>query len=326
MTETCEKVSIFSNHSTRRFKTSYPQMVEIGDAKFDIDYDGTDFTIPLTDSITLLGQTWAPAGDPRYVYIFAHGLGAFVPFKKDFFYVVLEQQGVVFACDHLGHGRSPGTRTAVTVEELVNETRKVVLLAHERYPNLPIILHGHSMGGLAVLSTSYQHSEELRAANLKGVIAECPWISPCPSRPVGWLEHSALWVMRWVLPSVQLPAGVELFTPDLNETWVRLCQESPAYSHTITPKLVMSVEPAQQFIHANVATWPANLPLLFLQGASDPLVDPVANLQWGDAVAARPDVRVTTKRYENATHVLLKCPCRGEVVRDILAFIDASIV
>jgi acylglycerol lipase len=300
-------------------------MVELADAKFDIEYDGEDFTVNLTDDIVLLGQTWKPEGEPRFVYIFVHGLGAFMPFKKDFFYVVLERQGVVFACDHLGHGRSPGTRTALTVDDLVNETAKVVHLAHDRYPALPIILHGHSMGGLGVILTSYRLAADLQAANLKGVIAECPWLSECPSRPVGWFEFQAIKALSWIAPSLQFPAGAPLFSPDLDQTWVRMCSESPAYSTTVTPKLVVSVVEAQTFIHSNPGTWPADLPLLFLQGSIDPLVDPVRNGQWADAVAAREDTKAVHKKYENGTHVLLKCACRGDVVRDIFAFIDQSI-
>jgi acylglycerol lipase len=122
-------------------------MVELEDAHFDLAYDGEDFTVELRPGVDLLGQTWKPEGVPRFVYCFCHGLGAFLTFKKDFFYLVLERQGVVFACDHLGHGRSPGTRTYLSLDELITEAVKVLQLAHERYPSLPVILHGHSMGG-----------------------------------------------------------------------------------------------------------------------------------------------------------------------------------
>jgi acylglycerol lipase len=190
-------------------------MVELSDAKFDIDYDGEDFTIDLTPTIKLLGQTWRPSTSPRFVYIFAHGLGAFVPFKKDFFYVILDLGGVVFGCDHLGHGRSPGARTVLTVEDLTTETVKVAELAHERYPSLPIVLHGHSMGGLTVISTVVYKIEQIRGLNIRGIIAEAPWLTPCPSRSVGPISRALLRGLRWAVPNFAVPAGVPLFSDDL---------------------------------------------------------------------------------------------------------------
>jgi acylglycerol lipase len=300
-------------------------MVELSDAKFDIDYDGEDFTIDLTPTLSLLGQMWTPAGDPRFIYIFAHGLGAFITFKKDFFYVILERGGVVFACDHLGHGRSPGPRTVLTVEDLTTETVKVADLAHSRYPSLPIILHGHSMGGLAVVATAVYKYAELNGLGLQGAIAEAPWLTPCPSRPGGWIEHALLSGMAWLLPNVSIPAGVPIFSDDLIPCWVTMCKETPLYSFTVSPKLALDAERAQIYIRGNPQAWPAELPLLFLQGGKDVLADPPLNCQWAQAVLDRGDTNVTHRLYPDAPHVLLKCPFRGEIARDILQWIEERI-
>jgi acylglycerol lipase len=297
-------------------------MVELADAKFDIDYDGEDFTIELNPTTKLLGQTWTPSSDPRFVYIFAHGLGAFLTFKKDFFYLILERGGVVFACDHLGHGRSPGPRTVLTVEDLTTETVKVTELAHSRYPELPIILHGHSMGGLAVVGTAVYKLSELDGLNVRGAIAEAPWLTPCPSRPVGWAEHALLVGLAWLLPNLAIPSGVPLFSDDLDKTWVKLCKESPLYSFTVSPKLALDAEKAQTYIRSNPQAWPAELPLLFLQGGKDVLADPTLNCTWGQAILDRGDTKVTHRFYPDAPHVLLKCPFRGQIVRDILQWIE----
>jgi alpha-beta hydrolase superfamily lysophospholipase len=300
-------------------------MVELADAKFDIEYDGEDFTIDLNPTTQLLGQTWTPSSPPRFVYIFAHGLGAFVPFKKDFFYVILDIGGVVFGCDHLGHGRSPGARTVLTVADLTTETIKVAELAHSRYPDLPIILHGHSMGGLTVISTAVYKLDELRPLNIRGVIAEAPWITPCPSRPVGRVTHGFLSTLAWLLPSVSVPAGVPLFSDDLVPEWVKMCKESPLYSFSVSPKLYLDAEVAQGFIRENPQAWPAELPLLFLQGGNDALVDAGMSCRWAQAVADRDDTKVTQGVYPTAPHVLLKCPLRAEVARLILAWIEERI-
>jgi alpha-beta hydrolase superfamily lysophospholipase len=123
---------------------------------------------------------------------------------------------------------------------------------------------------------------------------------------------------------VRLPTGVDLFTDDLNQGWVTMCKESGLYCYTLTPKLAVSIQAGQTYARENVAAWPAEVPLLFLQGQNDPLVDANDNTAWAQKVADREDTSVVVKCYPTGTHVLLKCPIRAEVARDILEFIDAN--
>jgi alpha-beta hydrolase superfamily lysophospholipase len=299
-------------------------MVELSEATFDIDYDGEDFTVKLSTGPELLGQTWRPEGDPKFIYIFMHGLGAFVTFKKDFFRIILREQGVVFGSDHLGHGRSPGARVSCTPDELADEVVQVARLARERYPSLPILLHGHSMGGLAVIWSILTRCDDLRPLGLKAVIAEAPWLSKCPQRPtLKWYEKFGFAVLKRVWPTVKLTAGVPLFSDDLDPTWVALCKATPLYCYNITPRLYTSGMDAQDYVQGNPGAWPRDIPLLFLQGGKDPLVDAVDNGKWIEKVIARNEVDVTYKYYPDSSHVLLKCVNRGEVVRDILNFLHS---
>jgi alpha-beta hydrolase superfamily lysophospholipase len=298
-------------------------MVELADARFDIDYDGADFTIELSPGIHLRGQLWEPSSEPQFVYLYSHGLGAFLTFKKDFFYVILEYHGIVIGCDHLGHGRSPGVRTALTVDDMIGHTIKLTEFASHRYPNLPIFFHGHSMGGLAIISTIITQYSNIMKFNLKGVIAEAPWIAECPQRTVNSLERFGLATLTtFFLGSVRISSGVNVFSNDLHPTWLRLCKETPLYSHSITPKLLRSVEVSQKYIQEHPELWPIDIPMIFLQGTNDSLVNSIVAGEWAGAVRDRPDAKVTYRSYRNAPHVLLKSQWRGEVARDMLKFID----
>lgn len=294
--------------------------MDVSEANFNIDYDGEDFTIDLNGT-NLLGHTWKPEGTPRFVYIFVHGLGAFVTFKKDFFYIILEQGGVVFGCDHLGHGRSDGPRVSCTMDEIVEENVRVVNLAHEKYPDLPIVIHGHSMGGCATILTIMKRWEEIKG-KVTLAILEAPWISKCPQRELGRFERFGINLLHKIWPTKELPAGVALFSPDLHPGWVELCDKSPLYSHTLTPRLYLSVEEAHAFVRENIDRWPAELPLLFIQGANDALVDPQGNDEWIKALQAREGLDITYKLYDDVPHVPLKCPKRKEIIEDILKFLN----
>eukprot|EP00746_Dinoflagellata_sp_MGD_P010382 gnl/MRDRNA2_/MRDRNA2_121401_c0_seq1.p1 gnl/MRDRNA2_/MRDRNA2_121401_c0~~gnl/MRDRNA2_/MRDRNA2_121401_c0_seq1.p1 ORF type:complete len:340 (+),score=67.82 gnl/MRDRNA2_/MRDRNA2_121401_c0_seq1:104-1123(+) len=53
----------------------------------------------------------------------------------------------VYAIDHIGHGKSPGTRNdAKSFAYFVDDAMALVKLAKEEHPSLPLVLYGHSLG------------------------------------------------------------------------------------------------------------------------------------------------------------------------------------
>jgi len=290
--------------------------MELQDAKFSLDYDGSDFTIPL-GQYELLGQSWVPE-NPRFIYVFIHGLGCYVTFKRDIFDIFKDMGGAVYACDHYGHGRSPGVRTSCTIDECIEETRKVVQLAQERHPGLPVILHGHSMGGLIAISLVYDNPA-WAIENIRGIIAESPWISQCPQHRIGSLLRFGIRCISW--SSMLITSGVDAFSPDLDKTWVEMTKGSPLYTYDVTPRLINSQMNWSDLIQSSPDKWPAELPLLFIQGMQDPLVDAKESEHFIVPLSQREGVKVTYDKYEDGSHVMLKSTHRGQILRGMVAFI-----
>ncbi|OHS98796.1 Clan SC, family S33, methylesterase-like serine peptidase [Tritrichomonas foetus] len=294
-------------------------MVEYEDAEWNIDYDGEDFNIPL-GNVQLLGQTWKPQNDPKFVYVFVHGLAVFATFKKDFFQVILNMDGVVYACDHLGHGRSPGARVSCRIDEIVEETMKTIELAHKTYPNLPIVLHGHSMGGLTVLKLVMKNNQFVRD-NLECVIAEAPWISRCPQRPVNCCLMGFLRMFDSCCCSTsQFDGGVSHFSDDLNQEWVSIMKKSPYMGTTITPRLYVSVNDSIKYVQDTQTDFPRDVPLLFLQGMNDDLVDGKESDGWIKELMGMGDHKIIYKSFKKGPHVMLKTKLRGQVIKEMLEF------
>jgi alpha-beta hydrolase superfamily lysophospholipase len=68
----------------------------------------------------------------------------------------------VYAADHLGHGESEGERVLIgDLELVVDDLRRVVSHAREQHPGLPVVLVGHSMGGLIATRYAQRHGDEL---------------------------------------------------------------------------------------------------------------------------------------------------------------------
>ena len=290
---------------------------------YNDDYDGEDFTVTVSGS-ELKGMKWKPEGQPKFIYIFVHGLGAYVTFKKDFFYDILKLGGVVYGTDHIGHGRSPGSRVSTTIDEIIEETEKTVLHAKEEYPTLPVLLHGHSMGGLSVLSLAIK-DPKFASDNVKAIIAEAPWISECPQRKLNIIERGGIRALNYVMPRIQISGGVDFFSDDLDNEWVELCKKNPLYEYNLTPRLYVSVMDWQAKVRADWKNWPTTVPLLFLQGLADPLVDAKQSEPWIQQLVDDKDIDATYKLYETGSHVMLKSNLRKEITDVITEFINTKL-
>jgi acylglycerol lipase len=291
------------------------------DANFSIDYDGDDFEVKVGEW-TLRGQSWTKNVEkPKFIYVFVHGLTAMATFKRDFYPVINEAGGVVFACDHVGHGRSPGPHVSCRIDEVVEETKQVVALAVSRFSSLPVIIHGHSLGALSIISLTLRFPEYC-ATNIAGIIAEAPWISPSKQRSVGCCTMAGARILNYILPTFHINMGVDFFSPDEDERWDKIFREFPFRYTVITPRTFVSVVDEQAFIRSNIDLYPKDVPLLFMQGLKDDLVTPEMNEFWIQRLINDiPDADITYKRFDEGSHVVLKTPLRGEAIHAMLSFI-----
>ena len=124
--------------------------------------DFQEFTFLSSDGHTQLhGAQWTPADrEPIAVLQIAHGVAEHI-LRYDDFARYLNDRGILVAGhDHLGHGKSlPEGAVPVyfgdgaTWETVVDDIHLLHDRLREQYPDLPILLMGHSMGSF--LSRSY---------------------------------------------------------------------------------------------------------------------------------------------------------------------------
>jgi alpha-beta hydrolase superfamily lysophospholipase len=104
-------------------------------------YDGVDGKIH---------YRWWSAETPTWVVLFAHGFGDHSGRWQRYGETLAQAGGAVFAPDHRGHGLSDGDRAVVTDFDVV-AGEYLALRDVDVFPtDLPLILAGHSMGGLVV--------------------------------------------------------------------------------------------------------------------------------------------------------------------------------
>ena len=133
------------------------------------EFDGR--SIPVTE---------IAADRPRFVVQILHGMAEhrarYVPFME----YIADHGGVLVASDHRGHGENAATPDDLCffgddgVEAALADVHTVGNYLREKYPTLPFILMGHSMGTLIARAYAAEHDELLDGMLLTGEASNNP--------------------------------------------------------------------------------------------------------------------------------------------------------
>jgi|SRR3954451_19422276 acylglycerol lipase len=252
-------------------------------------------------------HAWLPDRDPSGIVIFCHGgfgeyLGLYEALARR-----LTADGVaVHALDAIGHGRSDGERDLMlSWDDYVDDTRMLANLARAQHPNRPLVLMGHSGGGLAALLLA-QRSPQLAQALV---------VSAPPARPLPWVE-------------AEFEAGSEeVESPDPTQMF----STHPEYVHALLhDPLVYRGPVPRPTMEAVMRTWPEvaaavgagrpSIPVLFLHGENDPMV-PVEDSRA--LVAQLP--RATLRTFPGDLHDVLNEHDRAAVHEVVAAFVRTQV-
>jgi len=143
------------------------------------------------DGLTQLRRRWKAAGTARAIVLIVHGISEHSGRYEAVGQQLAEAGFHVVAYDHRGHGQSGGRRTYVdSFDELLDDLEDH--LSEVRQLGLPVVVLGHSMGGLiatayAVSSRPQPHYLVLSAPALGAEVPSwqrvaAPYASSMPTR------------------------------------------------------------------------------------------------------------------------------------------------
>lgn len=128
--------------------------------------------ITTSDQLKLY-YTISAAPQPKAIIALIHGLGEHSGRYKHLNQRFIDNEISVFALDLRGHGLSEGQRGhAPSFEQLWSDIDIFLNKIRHTYPNIPLFLYGHSLGGCIVLSYLLHQKP-----TLAGIIATSPFIS-----------------------------------------------------------------------------------------------------------------------------------------------------
>jgi acylglycerol lipase len=252
-------------------------------------------------------DAWLPDGEVRAVVVLHHGdfgehLGLYEPLGRR-----LAADGVaVHALDAAGHGRSDGERDLMpSRDDQVDDLSTLTAIARARHPDRPLVLMGHSGGGVAALLLA-QRSPELAQALV---------VSAPPAQCLPWVEA----LMAQEAEDVEDPDPSAMFST--HPEYLDALRHDPLVHRGPVPRqTIEAVEAAWPAVAAGVAEGRPSIPTLFLHGESDPMV-PVEHSRA--LVAQLP--RATLRTFPGDLHDVLNEHDRDAVHDVVAAFVLAQI-
>ncbi len=254
--------------------------------------------------------------NPRALVIGIHGFGDHAGRYRRLAEATFTALDCIFYMPDLpGHGLTKGARGLTNFADIEVVVRETVSYASAQYPNVPLILFGHSMGGGVVLDILTQDHLKQNGGNsaFSAAIVTSPWLKPF-IEPKPWLVATG-WLLSKIKPDFTLNAKLNLadLTDDLS------IQEETArdslYHNLICYALYSDMRTSGL---RNLKESPClDLPLLLMIGGKDRIASPDANRD----LAKRMKTSATLSYWPDLRHELHNCKGREDVYQTINHFL-----
>ncbi|MBN1933924.1 MAG: lysophospholipase [Anaerolineae bacterium] len=257
-------------------------------------------------------QCWLPVGDPRALLLIVHGLGEHSGRYMNVVNHFVPRNYAVYTLDLLGHGKSDGERMVVDrFSDYTDPLTAYLDMVRGWQPGKPIVLLGHSMGGLIALVYLPDHQDAFVGAVISAPLVKLPDnISP--------LTLALARILSNLLPKTRLTA-VDPTLVSRDPAVVQAYIDDPlVYKGKSTARLGAELIRAVQRVELEASA--ITLPVLIVQGAADGLVDPAGAQMLYDRISSQDK---TLKMYEGLFHEVCNEPERSMVLNDIEQWLGA---
>ncbi len=285
---------------------------------------------------------WLPEGKPLGVLQICHGMVEYINRYHDFAEYMAEKGYYVVGHDHLGHGDS-----VVSAECLgyfaekegnacvIADIHKVRLLTMDKYPDIPYIMLGHSMGSFLLRQYLGTYAEGLTAAIIMGtgrqpgvILGAGKTICQVIAGVKGW-KHRSTFVNNMAIGGYNKRFEAE----NCSAAWLSKDEKitmkytkDPLCTYTFTVNAYYNMFSGMSIMNRQekAGKFRKDLPLLLVAGQDDPVGNfgkSVDNLYQFYKKCGIEDVQL--KLYHNDRHEILNELDKAVVYEDILNWIQS---
>ena len=257
-------------------------------------FEGTDGT--------RVARTWDNP-QARYVAFLSHGYGEHIGRYEHVAAHLVRHGAVVHGVDHVGHGKSDGDRVLVNdYEDVVTDFHTLSDEARRATPDLPVVLIGHSMGGMIAVRYAQRYGTELAALVLSG---------PVLGR---WQTVDTLLPLDPV-PDTPIDPATLSRDPAVGEAYVA----DPLVWHGNFQHTTLEALNASSRLISRSGDLRA-LPTLWVHGAQDQLV-PIGDTR--DGIAVIRGSALEERIFDGARHEVFNETNSAEVLDAVTDFVDS---
>ena len=261
----------------------------------------------------LYQRSW-DVDSPKGVILLVHGLAEHSERYQALGNYLTTNHYALMAIDLPGHGRSSGTPGHINrFSDYHAAIRTLYKTAQTKYPNAPIFLLGHSMGGLISAQFLIDHQKLFKGALLSGPALETP------QQPPTW-QVSVIKLIAKIFPKLGLlkldASGISKDTKVIND----YNSDPLVYHGKLSARFLV-----EMFAAMNDSKARANkikLPILIMHGSDDVITSPAGSSYLYDHVSAKDK---TLKIYDGLYHEIFNEPSAQSVYGEVVAWLDSHI-
>jgi acylglycerol lipase len=263
------------------------------------------------DGLSIFAQGWEPAEQsPKAVICLVHGIGEHSGRYTHVAEAFTKSGYVLFGADLRGHGKSEGPRGHFpSIGAVILDIDQLLDHARSRYPGVPLILYGHSLGGILVLYYGLKQKPDV-----KGIIATSSGLhTALEKQPVKILAAK---ILGSIIPGVSLPTGLDVNAISQDKEVVATYSADPLVHDRMSlgfGKIMLGVI---RLTFNRAKEFP--VPLLLMHGKSDTIAYPSGS----EEIAALVKEKSTLVIWENGWHELHNEPFKEEVFKTMISWLD----
>ena len=271
------------------------------------------------DGLALHLRVWPAAHSRRGVVVLVHGLGEHID-RYD--HVAQRLNGLGFdvvGYDHRGHGRSPGQRGGMPADEsLCADLGRVLYAARQSFAG-PLVLIGHSLGGLIAGRFVAEGLQPRPAAWWRPVDA-LVMSSPALDPGTNAVQKLLLAVVAPMLPNLAVSNGLKVDWVSRSPAVVKAYGADALVHDRITGRVGLFVARQGPAVIAAAPRW--TTPTLLMWAGADRCVSPAGSAAFA---AAAPREVVTVREWPGLFHEIFNEPEQDDVLQAMADWLAARL-
>ncbi|WP_439132640.1 alpha/beta hydrolase [Polaribacter sp.] len=257
------------------------------------------------------GQYWK-AKETKAVVVLVHGMGEHSSRYQHVAEKLTSNSFSVVAFDHFGHGKTGGKRGHnPSFEAVLESVSKTIEKAKEVFPNKPVFLYGHSMGGNVIINYALRKNDQLQ-----GFVATSPFLKLAFKPPAIKLFVGKM--LQNLIPSLTMGNELDIQAISRDKAEVKKYMNDKLIHTKISPNYSIKFIETGNWAISNASK--LALPMLLVHGTEDCIIS-----YKGTQEFAKNTKKATLKLYEGGYHELHNDLCKEEMLQDVVNWLNSQL-